>query len=284
VWFPDDPAQTSWKRFLDEMVTAGYEWFELGPYGYLPTDPQLLRAEVDERGLKVSGGAVFGTLHRSDMWESDLADARNVASLVRAMDANYLIYLSQLYRDLSGNFVHAPVLEPEEWKRLVTRTSEMGKIMRDDYGVKLVFHPHADAHVATQPEVERFLEETDPSAVSLCLDTGHISYCGGDNLALIEAFPERIGYVHLKQVAPDVLAQVEEEQLCFADAVRRGAICEPPAGIPAVEPLIDALNRLDTDLFAIVEQDMYPCDPDQPLPIATRTRAYLNSCGIGGQA
>ncbi len=31
VWFPDDPAQTPWHRFLDELAEAGYTWVELGP-------------------------------------------------------------------------------------------------------------------------------------------------------------------------------------------------------------------------------------------------------------
>ncbi|MFF4833343.1 hypothetical protein [Streptomyces sp. NPDC001315] len=26
-------------------------------------------------------------------------------------------------------------------------------------------------------------------------------------------------------------------------------------------------------------QDMYPCEPDKPLPIAVRTRLLLRSCG-----
>ncbi|HCS57816.1 MAG TPA: 2-keto-myo-inositol dehydratase, partial [Gordonia polyisoprenivorans] len=30
----------------------------------------------------------------------------------------------------------------------------------------------------------------------------------------------------------------------------------------------------------IVEQDMYPCSPDAPLPIAQRTQKYLGSCGV----
>ncbi|MBI4025041.1 MAG: TIM barrel protein [Verrucomicrobia bacterium] len=38
VWFPNHPKQTPWQRFLDEVAEAGYEWIELGPYGYLPTD------------------------------------------------------------------------------------------------------------------------------------------------------------------------------------------------------------------------------------------------------
>ena len=206
---------------------------------------------------------------------------RRVASLVQAMGARYLIYLPEGYRDQQGNFVQSTSLEPDDWRRLVGHASEIGRIVLGDYGVKMVFHSHADSHVGTQGEVERFLEETDPSAVSLCLDTGHIAYCGGDNLALIENFPDRIGYVHLKQVAPDVLSEVQAKQLGFAQAVQMGVTCEPPNGVPAMGPLIEALRRLGTDLFAIVEQDMYPCEPEAPFPIADRTRAYLNSCGVG---
>ena len=39
-------------------------------------------------------------------------------------------------------------------------------------------------------------------------------------------------------------------------------------------PLLAAME-LGIDVFAIVEQDMYPCDVDHPLPIAQRTRRYL---------
>ena len=83
-------------------------------------------------------------------------------------------------------------------------TTSSGKLLLEEYGVELVFHPHADTHVDTQERVERFLADTDPRYVNLCLDTGHISYCDGDNIAIIERFPERIRYVHLKQVDPAV--------------------------------------------------------------------------------
>ncbi len=56
-------------------------------------------------------------------------------------------------------------------------------------------------------------------------------------------------------------------------------MCEPPGGVPALGPVLEAAQKLDVELFAIVEQDMYPCDPDKPLPIARRTRAFLRSCG-----
>ena len=35
------------------------------------------------------------------------------------------------------------------------------------------------------------------------------------------------------------------------------------------------------DLFAIVEQDLYPCERDVPFPIAKRTQQYLGACGLG---
>jgi inosose dehydratase len=50
VWFPDDQLQTPWSRFLDELADVGYQYLELGPYGYLPTDPGELRDEVGKRG------------------------------------------------------------------------------------------------------------------------------------------------------------------------------------------------------------------------------------------
>ncbi len=83
-------------------------------------------------------------------------------------------------------------------------------------------HPHADTHIDTPANVARFLDATDPALVSLCLDTGHYAYCGGDSVEAIETFGERIGYLHLKQVDPRVLAEVRAEELPFGPAVAAG--------------------------------------------------------------
>src|SRR3712207_1195404 len=70
VWFPDDPQQVPWQQFLDEVSACGYEWIELGPYGYLPTDPAQLADELAARSLRVSAGTVFEHLHRPDSWRA----------------------------------------------------------------------------------------------------------------------------------------------------------------------------------------------------------------------
>ncbi len=112
--------------------------------------------------------------------------------------------------------------------------------------------------------------------MNLCLDTGHVSYYGGDNLAIIAKYPDRIGYLHLKQVDPVIVKQVEAEDLDFPEAVRRGVMCRAARRRrPTWAPVLDAVGDLGRDLYAIVEQDMYPCPPDRPLPIARRTHTYL---------
>lgn len=280
VWFADDPQQTPWERFLDEVATAGYTRIELGPYGYLPTDPSRLRDELAQRGLTMTAGTIFEHLHREDSWDSTWTDVSAAASLTAAMGAKHLVVIPDFWRDpQSGVVIEDAQLSDEEWPAYARQVNRLAKAIRDEFGLQIQFHPHADTHVDTHENVERFLHETDPDLVTLCLDTGHISYCGGDNLRLIHDYPERIGYVHLKQVDPTVVDKVHAEGIGFGEAVRMGAMCEPPRGIPEMAPILDALATLDAELFAIVEQDMYPCPPDQPLPIAARTLAYLQSCG-----
>jgi inosose dehydratase len=282
VWFPSDPRQLRWEQFLNEAAQSGYQWIELGPYGYLPTDPPRLRDELGSRGLALSGGAVVAGLHRG---HEGLAEAvvacRKEAELLTALGASHLVLLPEQYTDLTGNLTQRAYLGAEQWRALLEGASALAKVLDEEFGVSLAFHPHADSHVETQAQVERFMEGTDPGRVLLCLDTGHISYRGGDNMAIIRKFAERIGYVHLKQINSKVIDRVAAENLCFADAVRLGAMVEPPGGEPAMEPLLEELAGLDADLFAIVEQDMYPCQADAPLPIATRTCAYYAACGLG---
>ncbi|MFC8665057.1 MULTISPECIES: sugar phosphate isomerase/epimerase family protein [Streptomyces] len=281
VWFPDDPQQVPWERFLDEVSEAGYSWIELGPYGYLPTDPAKLTDEVNKRDLKVSAGTVFTALHRGpDVWDATWEHVSQVAELTRAMGAKHLVVIPSFWRDdKTAALIEPSELTVRQWSYLAKGMERLGHEVKERFGLDIVVHPHADTHIDTEEHVERFLDSTDSGLVSLCLDTGHYAYCGGDNVKLIETYGERIGYLHLKQVDPEILADVVKNEVPFGPAVQRGVMCEPPTGVPALEPVLDAAQRLGVDLFAIVEQDMYPCPPDKPLPIAVRTRQFLRSCG-----
>lgn len=281
VWFPDDPRQVGAAQFLDDVAAAGYEWIELGPYGFLPTDPRQLKDELDARGLRLSAGTVGENLHLPGTWDAVWADASAVGALTAAAGGTHIVVLPAMYRDLqTGALTEPDTLSTEQWDSLTSGVERLGRALREEFDLALQFHPHADAHVATEHHTTRLLEATDPAYVNLCLDTGHIAYVGSDNLAIIAAHPGRIGYLHLKQVDPVVLERVRAEDLSFADAVIAGAMVEPPRGVPAYPPLLEAVAALGKDVFAIVEQDMYPCAPDAPLPVARRTSRYLGSCGV----
>lgn len=282
VWMPSgDPLQTPWQRYLDEVQQAGYRYSELGPFGYLPTDPGLIREEYAKRGLTLTGGTVFVALHKgAEALAKAKADCDTEMAVIGPNGAKHLVILPEGYSDLDGNITGPTTLTDDEWDSLNTGMSELGKYVTDKHGAVLVFHTHADSHVGTQEEIERFLDGTDPETVQLCLDTGHVAYCGADNLKLIADYPDRIQYVHLKQVDPAIQARVREEKLGFAPAVRLGAMVEPPLGEPDMVTLLAALGALDRDLYCIVEQDMYPCDFDKPLPIAVRTQQYFKTCGL----
>ncbi|CCH76719.1 2-keto-myo-inositol dehydratase [Nostocoides japonicum T1-X7] len=283
VWFPSDPHQVTWDVYLDEVARVGYRYTELGPQGFLPQDPEQLKDELAARELTVCGGTVFAGLHRGS---EALAEAKEAfgreAALLSAVGAEYLVHLPEQYTDMhSGVATEGADLDLEQWKNLVTGTDELARYLLERFGVKLVFHPHVDTHVDTQERIERFLTDTDPGLVNLCLDTGHIAYCEGDNIEIIERFPERITYVHLKSVDPAVRARALAEDLPLSEAVKLGVMCEPAYGVPDMPPLLGALAGLDRDIYAVIEQDLYPVEPDVPLPIAARTAGYYAACGLG---
>ena len=277
VWFADDPKQVPWQRFLDEVVEAGYTWIELGPYGYLPTDPERLRDELGSRGLKLSAGTVFTGFHKGDdQWQRAWDQALAVAGLASQLGAEHLVVIPDLWRsDATGEALEARTLTDEQWKRLAAGHDRLGKALLEEFGVKQQFHSHADSHIGTYREVERFLEETSAEYTNLCLDTGHFAYYGGDNLRLMDAYPERIGYLHLKQVDPDYLFDVLKNDVSFAEAVANDIMVEPPSGVPPLAPIIEKAAAIDPNLFGIVEHDMYGCSVDRPGPIAKRTRDHI---------
>ena len=281
VWFPDDPEQVPWQRFLDEVSACGFEWIELGPYGYLPTDPAQLSDELGARGLQVSAGIVFEHLHRPDSWDAVWGQVKDVAALTQAMGGTHVVVIPDTFRDQkTGADIESRELTADQWQAKTTGVDRLARAIRDEYGLTIVYHPHAESHVGWQRDIERFLADTDPQYVPLCLDTGHVSYYRGDNLELINKYPERIGYLHLKQVDPAVIEEVLEKDVTWPDAVRMNAFVEPPNGVPAYPPLFEAIERHGLDVFAIVEQDMYPCPPDQPFPIARRTHRHIASCAL----
>lgn len=280
IWFPDDPRQMPWQRCLDEISEVGYEWIELGPYGYLPTQTEVLKKELADRGLAVSGTFTMGFLDDPDHWPALEAETIGACQSLVSVGARYLIVIDGVYADLStGEMLRSDKLNDREWRALIDTTHRIARIA-DQHGLRAVFHPHAETHVETEEQIERFLADTDPELIALCLDTGHHAYRGGDPVAFYKAHAARIEYFHLKNVDSEIMEQVRREGVPFARAVEMGVFCEPVHGAVDFVELAQALAENGFDGHATVEQDMYPAPPDKPFPVAKRTYEYLMGIGL----
>src|SRR5438093_5958460 len=171
VWFANDPEQTPWDRCLDEIAHAGYEWLELGPYGYLPTEPEALRSELRRRRLRLAAGTVGGALHRREDLTAIEAQTLAVARLAGALGAQHVVFLPAMYRDLyDGRQLEPAKLDDDQWQALVQGADHLARVLRAETGIRFCFHPHVESHVETDEQIERFLADTAGDLVGLCLD------------------------------------------------------------------------------------------------------------------
>ena len=282
VWFPSDEKQTPWNRCLDEIAEAGYKWTELGPYGYLPTDLETLRKELDQRGLKASASFAMAHLEDEDAWSEVERQVVGFGELLQPLGAEFLVLIDDCYTNLfTGEQIKPTRLDGDAWKRLIDATHRVGQLAKERFSLQVVFHPHANTHVEDEDQIEEFLDQTDPSLISLCLDTGHHAYCGGDPIAFMRKHHQRIPYLHLKSVDPRMQQKMVDEGIPFAHAVAQDMFVEPSQGAVDFLAFRDLLQEIDFDGVASGEQDLYPAPFDKPLPIAKRTRAYLKEIGIG---
>lgn len=287
VWNAVDPLQPGPEQYLREVQEAGYTWTEIGPYGFLGTDHAQVADVIAAHNLKVSGGTVFTGMHRGlSELDNAWAEISKVAALVQSLGAEHLITIPEMWQrhSATGDVESARTFTGSEWSNFLAGHDALGKRLFEEFGLQQQFHSHAETPIGSYNEIVRLLEGTNPEYVNLCLDTGHFSYYWGDSVRLISEFPDRIGYLHLKQVEPDMLVDVLKNEISFVDAVKMGVMVEPPHGSPDYGPILEVANKHNPGIFAIIEQDMYPL-PDFALPkqIAIRTREYIQGLSVPTQ-
>jgi inosose dehydratase len=281
IWHAQHPAQIPWQRYLDEVAEAGYRVVEPGNFGYLPAEPATVRSELSARGLMIPGGTFFAAISDRARRDATFAALDGTAAWLAATGAEFLVLLDDFYRDPDSGMLKSPArLDEAGWADFAATVNAMGRRCRDAHGLTLVFHPHCDATVETEADIERLLAETDPAVVGLCMDTGHHLYSGGDPVAFWRRHHARMPYLHLKSMNAKMLETVRRENLPWGVAVARGVTDEPARGAVDFEGLAAALRDTGYEGYAIVEQDMFPCDPAVPLPLARRTIAYLQGLGF----
>ncbi|MBF2714543.1 TIM barrel protein [Agrobacterium vitis] len=277
VWYADDPRQTPWERYLDEVRDSGFTATETGPWGYLPTDPSRLTDALGSRGLSVCGSALVHLLAPTDAMETLRPRLEQTCGLLKAMKAEWVVLMDDSDLPLPGK---SRELSPQDWALMIRNVKEAAHYVTEEHGLSFVFHPHVGSGVETEAEVIRLLEETPEDSVGLCFDFGHHAYTGADAVAFMKRYADRIPYYHFKNVDPVLLAHIRQNNINFIEGFQSGVMCELDKGMVDFAEVRDFLATRGFDGYAVYEQDMYPCPPEKPFPIACHNRQVLRELGI----
>ncbi len=137
-------------RMLDELAETGYAGTELGDWGYMPTDPALLHAELARRGLVMLGAFVPVALARREAHDAGIAAALRVARLLAAVAADpqpYLVLaddngtIAERTRN-AGRVTPAMGLSPAGWDVFAEGANRLARAVRSETGLRTVFHHH----------------------------------------------------------------------------------------------------------------------------------------------
>lgn len=274
-------ADISYGRVMDEIALAGYEGSELGPWGFYPTEPSLLRRELAARGLALASAFVPLDLTDSHAHNRAEAEALKVADLLQALGTRELI-LADVQRPNRATCAGRATVQDEQasdaWQATAAGLNRIGAKLAER-GMVAAFHHHVATFIETAREIDQLMAMTDPTTVGLCLDTGHAVYGGADPVTILRRWSDRVRYVHLKDVDPRALERARAEGLDFEAGVRRGVFCPLGQGCVDFAGVFGELNRLGYDGWLIVEQDVIVDQATgealSPLAAARQSREFL---------
>jgi inosose dehydratase len=238
-----DPA-----RVLEVMRRLGLRATELGPEGYLPSEPAPLRGLLAAHGLRAAGGFIPVVLHRPELLEAELARATSAADLLSAAGCDTLVLAAAT---AGTGYKRSAELEAEEWPALASGLERLIELT-GARGLKVALHPHFGTVVESPRAVERVLES---SPVSLCIDTGHLLIGGADPIEVARAAAGRVAHVHLKDAAGDLAEQVRGERIGYREAVRGGLYRPLGEGDVDVAAIVRLLEGSGYAGWYVLEQD-----------------------------
>jgi inosose dehydratase len=234
-------------RVLKEMREVGLSATELGPDGFLPSEPTAMANTLSQHGLQAIGGFTPLVLHvpRHD----PLPEVDRTLDGYAASGAKVLVLSAD--SGLTG-YDTRPELDDDGWDTLLTNLDRVANLAASR-GVRAVLHPHVGTMIEKGTEVQHVL---DGSSISLCLDTGHLLIGGTDPADLARQAPDRIAHLHLKDVDSTIAAKVQGGRLTYTDAVRQGMYRPLGTGDVDVPAIVGHLRARGYDGWYTLEQDM----------------------------
>lgn len=284
--------QIAYGQMLDELRATGYTGTELGDWGFMPTDPATLGNALGRRGLAMVGAFVPVALKYPEAHAPGVAEAVKVARLLLAVAGTPppILVLADANGTDPTRTQHAGRITPEmslsavEWQTFARGAERVARVVGEETGLAVGFHPHCGGYVETPDEIDRLLDLTAPGLLGLVFDTGHYLYgTGGDDgqavLAGLDRFGDRIRHMHFKDCHPGVAARARTAGWDYFTAVRHGVFCELGQGSVPFPGVTGWLRARDYRGWIVVEQDVLP-GMGTPKASAQRNRDYLHGIGI----
>ena len=270
---PDLGSENTFEQCVSEMALAGFTGCAIG--NKYPKDPAVLHRYLDIRGMQVCN-AWFSTFLTTKPYEETEKGFIEHVKFLKAMGAK-VVGISEQGHSIQGTdksiFDDKYVMNDAEWDMLTTGLNKLGKVAKD-LGITLTFHHHMGTVVQTPAEIDRMMENTDPELFNLLFDSGHLAYTGEDYMAVLKKYIKRIKHVHLKDIRPDVIAEVKAKKLSFLEGVRMGTFTVPGDGAIDFRPIFDVLAENDYEGYVLVEAEQDPAKAN-PFEYAVKARKYI---------
>ncbi|OMH27157.1 myo-inosose-2 dehydratase [Motiliproteus sp. MSK22-1] len=275
TWTNDDMpalgARTPLEVCLQEGKQAGYSGFELG--NKFPRTPEVLGPVLDGHGLRLVSGWFSGQLLSRSV-EEELEAINNHLMLLKNMGASVMVYCEVtgcIHGDRNAPLSHRPRMSSSQWTELGQKLTQVAEHCLS-HGVRIAYHHHMGTVIQTETEID-LLKKNTGDAVGLLLDTGHLSYAGGDPIAVQQRHADRICHVHCKDVRNSVLADALNRDSSFLDSVLNGVFTVPGDGDIDYSTLFSGLKKSDYQGWLVVEAEQ---DPAVAHPLTYATLGYKN--------
>ncbi len=241
-----------WGRMLEpdrvfaEMASLGLTATELGPIGYLPFEPAVIRERLDRHGLRLVGGFVPLVLHTEDLRPAR-ESAERIARVLAGAGAG--VFVAAAVADDAWSSPAA--LDEPAWSRLARHLGEIERLVAD-LGLTLALHPHVGTQIERREDVERMLAISD---AGWCFDSGHLLIGGTDPTDFVRRHGDRIVHAHLKDVDAGIAARLRAGELTLVEATQAGLFRPLGRGDARIDEIVDQLGRSGYERWLVLEQD-----------------------------
>lgn len=267
---PELGGDTTLETCLAESREAGFTGTETGVK--FPMDAAILGPILKQHDIKLVSGWFSGSILEVSL-EEEKERLEEQLACFQALGAPVLVYAETtgtLQADRATPVSRRRKLDPSDFPEYGRKLTQVADYLQER-GLPMSYHPHMGTIVETDTEVDLLMANTGPS-VGLLVDTGHVTYAGGDPYALVKRHGARLNHIHCKDIRPAVLKQVKADDLSFLDAVIEGVFTVPGDGCINYNRFAKGLAAVDYEGWVVVEAEQ---DPVKAPPLEYARKGFL---------